>query len=139
MNTHENFTAFREARSTSDRSFGFVVGGILTALGLLPLVRGHAWRPWLVAIGLILIAAAVVCPSWLHTLNLRWTRLGTFLHSIVSPVITALMFYLVVVPTAFVIHRMGKDSLKIRAEPQQQTYWSQRQSGPEPKSMKFQF
>jgi len=52
-------------RTSSDRSFGLTVGGILTLIGLMPLLKGHTAT---------LLLLALIRPSLLHLVNLLWTR-----------------------------------------------------------------
>ena len=52
-------------------------------------------------------------PAWLRPLNKIWTKLGLLMGRVVSPVITAVLFYLVVTPTGLLFRIFGKDPLRL--------------------------
>ena len=61
-------------RTSSDRSFGLTVGGILTLIGLMPLLKGHTARWPALGPGATLLLLGLIRPSLLHLVNLLWTR-----------------------------------------------------------------
>jgi hypothetical protein len=62
------------------------------------------------------------------------------LHSIVSPVVLAIMFYGVVTPMGVLMRAFGKDSLRLRRSGFAQSYWIKRDPpGPKPDSLNHQF
>ncbi len=66
--------------------------------------------------------------------------LGLLLGRVVSPIVMALLFFLVVTPTAFLFRLLGKDPLRLAAEPRAGTYWIERRPpGPPPDTMANQF
>jgi len=59
---------------------------------------------------------------------------------VVTPVITALLFYLVVTPTGFLFRLWGKDPLRLALDTGVQSYWIERRPpGPPPETMSNQF
>ena len=82
---HEIRKSLRPTRASSDRAFGFTIGGILALVGLLPVISLHPpyWLLWLPAT--VLIIMAWLAPLKLAPLNRMWTRLGLLLQHIVSP------------------------------------------------------
>ena len=82
----------------------------------------------------------ILRPPVLHPLNLIWLRFGLLLHSVVNPIVMALVFYGTVLPTGMVARLMGKDLLRLRREPEADSYWIPRTPpGPAPETMKDQF
>ena|SRR2546422_1553022 len=72
--------------------------------------------------------------------NLLWSKLGLLLGKVATPVITAPLFYLVVIPTGLLVRMMGKDALRLRRTPPCQSYWiDRRPPGSDPKTMSSQF
>lgn len=127
-------------RPSSNRTFGLVMAAFLVLVALLPLLRGHAVRLWALPLSALFLLAALVAPKILAPLNRAWTALGTLLHAVINPIVLGILFYLVFTPFGWVLRRMGKDFLRLRAIPGAQTYWIARQPpGPPPESMSRQF
>jgi hypothetical protein len=62
------------------------------------------------------------------------------LHSIVSPVALAILFYGVVMPTGLLMRLLGKDPLRLRLDSRAASYWIERTPpGPDAESLKNQF
>ena len=86
------------------------------------------------------MVAALLRPALLNPLNRIWLKFGLLLHRIVNPVIMALLFYGTVLPTGLVMRAMGKDLLRLKREPDADSYWILRAPpGPAPETMKDQF
>jgi hypothetical protein len=125
---------------SSDRTLSLVFAGFFALVALLPLVRGHALRLWALPVSALFLLAALAAPKILTPLNRAWTALGALLHAVVNPLVLGILFYLVFTPFGWVLRRMGKDFLRLRAAPDAQTYWIARQPpGPTPESMSRQF
>jgi hypothetical protein len=138
--THESFSRPDAVRRSSNRTFGLVFAGFFFLVAGLPLLRGHAWRWWALPCSVVFLFAAVLAPKVLGPLNRAWTALGMLLHKITNPVILGIFFYLVFAPFGWVLRRMGKDFLRLRAAPEAASYWIPRDPpGPEPASMSKQF
>ena len=118
----------------SDRSFGFTFAILFSALGLWHLRIG-----WLAA-GAIVLLITLIQPSALAPSNRVWTRFGELLNRIVSPLVSALVFFVAVTPTALILRWKGKDPLRLKLEPAAPSYWIPREPpGPAPESMIRQF
>ena len=69
----------------------------------------------------------------LNPLNRIWLKFGLLLHRVVNPVIMALLFYGTVLPTGLIARAMGKDLLRLKREPNADSYWIVRAPpGPSP-------
>jgi len=138
--THEAFERDEEIVAGSDRSFGLVMAGafsVVTALNAWH--AGRIW-PWTAGVAAAFLITALLRPALLNPLNRLWLKFGLLLHRIVNPVIMALVFYGTVLPTGLVLRAMGKDLLRLRREPEADSYWIVRTPpGPAPETMKDQF
>ena len=138
--THEAFDRDEEIVAGSDRSFGLVMAGafaVVTALNAWH--AGRIW-PWTATLAAFFLIAALARPALLNPLNRLWLKFGLLLHRIVNPVIMALLFYGTVLPTGLALRAMGKDLLRLRREPEADSYWIVRTPpGPAPETMKDQF
>ena len=137
---HEDFSTRDEARTSSDRTFGFVFTVVFTVIGLWPAVAGNAIRWWAIAIAALFLVASLVKPSLLSPLNRLWTRFGLLLNKITSPFLLGLIFFLVVTPIGLTMRLLGKRPLELKFDPNARSYWIKRDPpGPAPETLKNQF
>lgn len=126
--------------AASDRSFGLVFAVVFLVVASLPLVRGGSIRLWALPVSAAFLGVALLSPRWLAPLNRVWTRFGLLLHSIVSPVALAVVFFGVVLPTGVLLRAFGKDPLRLKRDPAAGTYWIERDPpGPTAESLRNQF
>jgi len=142
QSTHESFSRDEAQSPGSDRNFGLVMAGALALLSLLNGwhhgYHGRLW-PWMSAIAVVFLAAALLRPSVLHPLNIAWMKLGLLLHRIVNPIVMGLLFFGTIWPTGLVMRMRGRDLLRLKREPAAGSYWIARPPGPKPETMKDQF
>lgn len=112
--------------SVSNRKFGFTVGGILTVLGLCPLLKQHPPIWVLLGIGGVLLLLALVFPRRLTVFNRLWMALGDRLHRIVSPLLLGFVFFAVITPMGLLRRVFHKDPLQLRFRPDLSSYWQPR-------------
>jgi hypothetical protein len=127
-------------KTSSDRTFGYVFAGFFGLVAIFSFVTGgHRWPYWLAG-ALIFAAVAVIRPGVLAPLNKVWMRIGLVLHMIVSPLILGLLFYVFVTPVGLLMRLFGKDPLRLRMDPQADSYWIRRDpAGPAGDSFTNQF
>lgn len=140
MSANEPIVAHRKVVAGSNRSFGIVFAVVFGLIGAWPLVSGKAPRLWAAGIAIAFAIVALAAPHWLAPLNRLWFRVGLLLHRVVNPVVMGLIFFLTVVPVGLLMRAFGKDPLRLRREPEADSYWIVRAPpGPEPGSMSRQF
>ena len=137
---HENYSRNETVIGGSDRSFGMVMTTAFAVMSLLNWWReGHAWR-WTSGIAALFLAATLFHPAALKPLNQLWLKFGMLLHKVVNPIVMALVFFGTVLPTGLVMRALGKDPLRLKRQPNVNSYWIERRPpGPAPESMKDQF
>jgi predicted membrane metal-binding protein len=129
--------------TSSDRSFGNVFAVVFAIIGLWPVLfgdtaRGARW--WSLAIAAAFLAVALIRPEVLAPLNRLWTKFGLLLNRIVSPLVMGLLFFLVITPFALVMRLTGKDLLRLKRDPEAESYWIPREPpGPSPETIKNQY
>jgi hypothetical protein len=121
------------------RSFGLLVGGIFSIIGLWPmLLHGEPLRKWAVAIGALLIACGGFLPRALAPVHRGWMWIGRVLGWINTRILLGIVFYGLVAPIGIVFRLMGKDTMRQAFSEVSSTYRVTRQ--PRPRShMKYQF
>ena len=128
---HEEFSREHAVEASSNKRFGLVVGGIALLFGCV--------RTWwhgeigllsgmLIAVGLVLIAAALIKPDALEGANRGWMKLGLLLHRITNPIFLGGMYVIAIVPTGLMMRAFGVDPMGQR-RPRGNTYWIARDKG----------
>ncbi len=137
---HEDFQRHDAAGGGSDRSFGVVFAVVFGVVALSPLWDGRAPRWWAAAAAAVFLVLAIGAPRLLRPLNRLWHRFGLLLARFVNPLVLGLLFYFVVTPMGLIMRMAGKDPLRLRWQPQADSYWIERAPpGPKPETMKNQF
>jgi hypothetical protein len=58
----------------------------------------------------------------------------------VNPIVMAFVFFGAVLPTGLIMRAVGKDPMRLKCEPDANSYWIERRPpGPAPESLKDQF
>ena len=138
--THEDLSREQQFKASSNRAFGWVFVTMFLIIALWPLVFGGTLRWWSLIVSALVALVTVAAPSLLTVPNRLWLRFGLLLHRILSPVVLAIMFFLVVMPTGLLMRAFGKDFLRLRRNYSAESYWIKRDPpGPKPDSLNHQF
>jgi len=112
-------TSFR-----AEREFGLLVGVMAILIGSLRLYRGHegAVATGLLGAGSALAILGLFFPRALVLPNRWWMTVAKWLSLITTPIILAIIFFLVVMPIGVIKRLFGWDPLRRRA-PSAVSYW----------------
>jgi hypothetical protein len=106
------------------RRFGLTTGALLAGLfGLiLPWLfgRGHPIWPW--GLAAVLVVWSVVAPATLGPVYRGWMRVGLLLSRITTPVILAIVYFLLFTPVAVFMRWSGRDALARRLDARAASY-----------------
>ncbi|MEI7822855.1 MAG: SxtJ family membrane protein [Verrucomicrobiota bacterium] len=112
------------------RTFGKVIAIgfpiIAVLLGASARLRTHAWPVWTLWLGGIGLAAGLVCmlvPRAARLLYLVWMAIGCCIGLVVSNVVLAAIYFLIVTPTGLALRMLGRDPLRRRFERGRASYW----------------
>jgi polyferredoxin len=121
------------------RSFGLLVGGVFSVIGLWPMVlHGEPLRLWAVIVGGLLMMFGGLLPRVLSPVHQGWMWIGHVLGWINTRILLGVVFYGLVTPIGIVFRLMGKDTMRQAFSETRPTYRVIRQ--PRPRShMKYQF
>lgn len=140
MSSHENLERQHEVKGSSDRFFGLTFFVVFLIIALWPLLWGNPIRLAALGVALAFLALSLVYPALLAPLNRLWLKFGALLHSITSPIILGVMFYLVITPIGLLMRLTGKDLLRLKFDPDSPSYWIRREPpGPDKNSLHRQF
>ena len=125
-----------DIKISSNKSFGIVFFVVFLLIAIYPLTNGGDIRIWSGIISFIFLVLGLLNSSILTPLNKIWFKFGIILGKIISPVIMAIIFFLVVTPTGLIMKILRKDILNLKYN-QNKSYWIEKE-GPKSK-MKNQF
>ena len=125
-----------EINKSTNRSFGVVFFIVFLIIAIYPMLNEGDVRYWSLIISLIFLILGILNSEFLTPLNKIWFKFGIFLGKIFSPLIMALIFFLVVTPIGLVLRLIGKDVLNLKFN-NDKSYWVEKR-GPKSK-MKNQF
>ncbi len=105
------------------RSFGLLVGGVFSAIGLWPtLVHAAPLRLWALVLAGGLILVALAAPVALRPVHRIWMKVGHVLGFINTRILLGLIFYVVLTPMGLVRRALGKDTLQKAFSSDAETY-----------------
>ena len=114
----------------SDRKFGWTFAALFFLVGALA-------HPWMMAVGAALAIITLTRAHWLSPFKEAWMKFGELLNKIVSPVVMAVIFFVVFTPVGFFMRLTGRDALARAYDPAAPTYWKRRDPpGPSEDSFK---
>ena len=126
-----------KAKKGSNKSFGIVFFIVFLLIGIWPLINNETYRLWSFVISIIFLILGLSNSKLLTPLNNLWFKFGIFLGKIISPLIMAIIFFLIVTPIGIIMKILKKDLLNLKFNNKKETYWIEK-SGPNSK-MKNQF
>jgi hypothetical protein len=115
----------KERSFRTEREFGLIVGGLFAALGGWWAYRGkfEFLAQTLIALGALLVLLGAVYPRVLVLPNRAWMALAGVMSFIMTRLILAFVFFLIVTPIGVVKRMTGWDPLRRRSQPEQ-SYWT---------------
>tara|TARA_B100000700_G_scaffold18840_1_gene18514 strand:+ start:107 stop:496 length:390 start_codon:yes stop_codon:yes gene_type:complete len=120
----------------SNKSFGIVFFIVFLIIALYPMLKGQDLRLWSLIISFIFLILGMINSSILSPLNKIWFKFGILLGNIISPIVMAIVFFGVVLPTGIVMKILRKDLIGLKNN-NKNTYWIEKKS--QMTSMKNQF
>ena len=141
MSAHEDLSRKDEnQKQSSDRFFGLTFFAVFLIMALWPWLRHGPIRLSALGIALGFLGVSLIAPAMLSPLNRLWLKLGALLHSVTSPIILGVMFFLVITPTGRIMRLLGKDILRLEFDRNVHSYWIRREPpGPDKTSLNRQF
>jgi hypothetical protein len=121
----------------SNRNFGIVFFFVFFIISFYPSIYDGDITRWSLVVSIIFLILGLINSKILTPLNRLWFKFGIFLGRIISPIIMALIFFLVVTPIGLIMRLLRKDLLNLRYNKKSKSYWIKKN---DPKSkMKNQF
>lgn len=112
-----------DSRQKKLREFGFVVGGVLTALGVFLWLRGKTTFPYFLLPGIFLIVIGAVFPLALKPFQKAWMTLAVLMGWVMTRVLMTLLFFLAITPISLILRITGRDLLDTKLDVHAKSYW----------------
>ena len=112
-------------KNINKKKFGLMFSIIFLVIGLWPIMSLSSVKIWSLVLAFILLTISFVKPSLLKPLNYYWIKLGELLGKLISPIVMALIFFVIVTPISFIVRIIGKDLLKLKFS-KNISYWIKR-------------
>ena len=111
-----------EIKIGSNRSFGIVFFIVFLIIATYPLINSGELRIWSLTLSLVFLILGLLNSKILYPLNKIWFKFGLLLGRIVSPLIMAIIFFLVVTPIGLLMRILDKDLLNLKFN-KGRSYW----------------
>lgn len=140
-NFHESFVEYDAPKGPSDRKFGYTVGGIFAALGILKtlIVGFSVLAGTFLLLGGGLLLGAALKPEALAPLNRAWMKLAEIMFHVVNPVIMFLLYAVCFVPAGLVMKLVGFDPMRRKFDDIAPSYWVKKEKTDLDDPMTYQF
>jgi large-conductance mechanosensitive channel len=120
----------------NNRSFGLLFFGVFFIIGVWPVTYAGEIRLWSLILSIIFLISGLLNLKFLSPFKKTWIKFGEIIGKIISPIVLASIFFLIITPISLILRIFGKDLLKLKKNKITKTYWILRKNI---KSMKRQF
>ncbi len=111
---------------SSNKSFGLLFFVVFLLIGLWPLKNEGNLNLYFIIASVIFLILGLINSKLLSPLNKLWIKFGEILGIIISPIIMALVYFVILTPISFFVRIFGKDLLGLRFLKEKETYWIKR-------------
>ena len=126
----------KNIKMPSNKNFGIVFFVVFLFFGLYALIINDKFNILLFLVSIIFLILGLLNSKILQPLNWIWFKFGLFLGAIISPLIMAIIFFMIVTPMGIIMRIINKDILNLKYN-NKSTYWIKKK--PLMSSMKDQF
>ncbi len=110
------------------RNFGFVVGGVLIAIGAFLFWKERPAWPYFLTPGVVLVVLGLIVPSILKPLQKLWMAMAVVMGFFMTRVILTILFFCMVTPLGVIAKITGKRFLELKTAKDKTSYWNKRDS-----------
>jgi hypothetical protein len=112
-------------KKNSNISFGILFFVIFLTISLWPLLKENDLRIWSFIISILFLILGILNSKILSPIKRVWIRFGELLGKIISPIVLAVVFFIVVTPIGLFMKILRKDLLNIKFT-KDKSYWIKR-------------
>ena len=104
----------KKKSTSSEKNFGILFFIIFIIYGIWPIIHSHNIRIWSIIVGIILLVISLLKPTLLRLPNKIWLKFGELLGKIISPIVMAFVYFLIITLLALTLRLFGKDLLNTK-------------------------
>jgi hypothetical protein len=112
-------------KKNSNISFGILFFVIFLIISLWPLFKENDLRIWSFIISILFLILGILNSKILNPIKRVWIRFGELLGKIISPIVLAVVFFIVITPIGLFMKILRKDLLNIKFT-KDKSYWIKR-------------
>jgi hypothetical protein len=112
-------------KKNSNKSFGILFFVVFLTISLWPLLKENDLRIWSFIISILFLILGILNSKILSPIKRVWIRFGELLGKIISPIVLAVVFFIVVTPIGLFMKILRKDLLNIKFT-KDKSYWIKR-------------
>jgi hypothetical protein len=112
-------------KKNSNISFGILFFVIFLIISLWPLFKENDLRIWSFIISILFLILSILNSKILSPIKRVWIRFGELLGKIISPIVLAVVFFIVITPIGLFMKILRKDLLNIKFT-KDKSYWIKR-------------
>jgi hypothetical protein len=106
------------------REFGQVMGLVLNLLTGLLLYKGSSNWHYVFAVASLFVVLSIFYPRALRRVEALWMLFGEKMSFVMTKVVLAITYFLLITPLAIIVRLFGVDLLKIKAKNREKkSYW----------------
>ena len=110
-----------------NKSFGILLFFVFLVISFWPLFSRSEIRTWSFVIALIFLILAILNPKLLSPFTKLWIKLGELIGKFISPIITGIIYFLILTPIGLLMKILKKDLLNLKFS-KNETYWVRRKT-----------
>ena len=115
----------KKIKLPSNRNFGIVFSVVFLLISIWPVLYDLEIRTWSLLISIVFLILGILNSNILKPLNIFWFKFGIFLGNFISPIVMAVIFFLVITPTSLILKLFRKDVLNLKKN-KKESYWIER-------------
>ncbi len=108
------------------KKFGITIGGALLIISVFLFIYEKPSAPYFMGSGLAFQIIAQIFPILFLPIQKIWMAFSVVMGFVMTRVILALLFYIIITPISFISKIFGKDFLSLRIEKDKKSYWNLR-------------
>ena len=109
-----------------DRSFGIIVGCILSGYSVYCYFHLNTFIIWLMALGTLIVLTALIIPGILYPFRVGMETIGHWMGIINTYILLTLIYFFLFTPLNLIFRITGKDTLKLKWNKQVDSYWMEK-------------
>ena len=119
------------------RSFGLILGGILSSFALLHIYNGNSFGFVILLLGAEFLLLGAASPDALEIVFHWWMKITHFIGNIFAKIALFVLYFFVFTPIALFMRLLKKDLLYKKIDKEKESYWIKRESQPQPMTNQF--